>query len=130
MCLEDLRLGRGRYTSVPVVINSTTDSILTPNFNRVGILWSMFGFWSWDQAGTQVMLDYAAIIPHSTFSGGSVAAYLFPGSSTLFMGVEQYGQLVTGPWSVRCNNTSGVMGISITEILTEVNAPPINTYKP
>lgn len=127
MCLEDLRLGRGRYTGLTKVLSGRQDSLLNANAQRVALVVSFIGTASFDSTGTGVAADSCNLYfaPNST---GQPAVLIGPGHSPFVMRIEDYGQAIMGPISTFLSNFTGLGGGRITEILTDENSAAIGFH--
>lgn len=121
MCMEDLRLGRGRAVRNVTQIGPGISITLPADPSRVALAVAFVGTAASDDF-VQVGLGPSIQSPLQFTLGAVQSLYLFR--------VEDYGQLVTGQITFGFNNPSGAGQLAVIEIYTEVNAPPLNTYIP
>lgn len=115
MCLEDLRLGRGRQVDKPVVFNDTGASvqILQPDARRVAILISPQTV---NGSIVTITADNAGTIPLFSLID---AVGVWP----LVLRIEDLGQLITGSLFGGLSATNA--GFVFTPIYTNENSYPI-----
>lgn len=124
MCLEDLKLGRGRKPERPVIAAVTTDGLLVGDARRVALVVSWIAATYFDTAGPTAVVDVIQLFFGPGHTGTPHISTNGPGGP-LILRVEDVGQLITGPVSVAISNTSGLAQVTLTPIVTDVNAAPM-----
>lgn len=129
MCLEDLRLGKGRVALTTVNVTVSTNAALPADPRRVAILISFLGMSVGDPSAPSLINDIGWL------NWGDVIATPFfinaAGTIQPFMlRVEDYGLAITQPVSVQITNGSGFARMALTPIITNVDAPPVFSGKP
>jgi hypothetical protein len=129
MCLEDLRLGKGRVTQPSVTALATTSSALGADERRVAILVSCF-LLSASETTVPTFIFDAAYLQFADVAGNDRQIVLQPGTTPFVLKIEELGQLITMPVSVVIVNASGAARVTLQPIISNVDAPPVFTGKP
>jgi hypothetical protein len=110
MCLQDLEIGSNRYA---IITSNTGSAVITikPNRRRVAI---MFGMNAAANTGRGLIYAAAGIDP-AKFVG-----IVSQPSGNLILRLEDFGTLVTGPFTLSPTTPSSTAGLSIVEILTDI----------
>lgn len=91
---------------------------------------SIVGTTTFDPAGGALAQDLFTIISGPTPGAGIQIAFSAP-NPVFVMRIEDWGQFITGPISVAILNDTGRAQITLTPILSEVQAAPaMRDYKP
>lgn len=126
MCLQDLNLGRGRYLGTVTTVTGANNNVLKPNPQRVAVMFIGNVVTYFDAGGAGLTQDTVIITPADTTINAK-AFTLCMGGSILKLNVEEFGQLVTGPWTVQVNNQTGAANCSVIEILSQIEGKPAFT---
>lgn len=125
MCLEDLRLGRGRYPQKAAVqVNQTiVQDLLPPDPRRVAIVFTFRGGIQVDPVTTDHTSDRVLLFAELT---GSVLPVIVLDvyMPTFLARIEDFGQLVTGKWMQQAQLFSqALITVTAVPIITDVVAP-------
>lgn len=127
MCLEDLRLGKGRTTGTPAscVTQNVLTQMLHPDANRVALVLSYDGL-TGNVPSVANPEPTVAIWTIGTDPDNPLTIFQSPYNSPITLEIEKHGSLVTGNLSVELplNGYLSLQAIAI-PIISYVNAPPI-----
>jgi hypothetical protein len=129
MCLEDMRLGKGRTPDPTVVAVATTDAVLGPDANRVALLVSINAISTNEPTGPTYVNDSVRLFAGPKASGTPFITASQP-VTPFVLRVEDVGQLLFGAFSVEIISNSGVARICLTPIKSYADAPAIISGKP
>lgn len=133
MCLEDLKLGKGRFAQKPGIVGGPASlAVLLPaDPRRVAVLISVEGLSLTSQVDGSTTYDTARIYLTAA-SETFIAAALVVGSPPLLMRIEDFGPLVTNEIRVDLTDISG-LGLNnayAVPVCSNVEAKPIATGHP
>lgn len=119
--MEDLRLGRGRNVRSMQQIDAAGTAKIPPDFTRVCV--AIFGI------GNPSTVDSITVYIGDAANGPSFFVVPLVGMVTILK-IEELGQFITQGMVFVINNNSGAAIAQVVDIYTEVNAPPLDNYKP
>ncbi len=124
MCLEDLRLGKGRYPGRIFRTAVSSDAIIPANARRVALLISWSGMYMFDGTGILTLADKLELIFGDQAVGIGFLSVNGP-MPPLLLRIEDVGQLIYGPISAFIVNQTTSAEMTAHEILYNGEVAPL-----